>query len=66
MATIKILLYLAPKLNWSLTQLDKSNSFLNGDLEEEIYMELPPGYSEIQGKSVSSTVVCRLHNQFMG
>lgn len=49
MATVNILLSLAPKMQWSLHQLDISNEFPNGDLEEEIYMKLPPGYAEIQG-----------------
>ena len=45
MATAKILLSIAPKLKWTLTQLDISNAFLNGDLDEELYMKLPPKYS---------------------
>lgn len=66
MATLKIILSLAPKLKWSLTQLDISNAFLNGDLEEEIYMKLPPGYAELTGEEVSPTVFCRLHKSIYG
>ena len=66
MVTVKMLLSLAPKMKWFLHQLDISNAFLNGDLEEEIYMKLPPGYAEIQGEEVSSTTVCRLHKSIYG
>lgn len=49
MATVKLLLKISATKKWSLTQLDVSNAFLNGDLEEEIYMKIPEGYAERKG-----------------
>ncbi|MCR2848078.1 hypothetical protein KN825_16195, partial [Weizmannia coagulans] len=40
--TIRVL-SLAANLDWSLYQLDVKNAFLNGDLDEEVYLEIPPG-----------------------
>lgn len=44
-----------------LYQLDikKKSAFLNGDLEEEVYIEPPPGFAEKFGDKV-----CRLKKYF--
>ncbi|KAL6323336.1 hypothetical protein AAG906_029343 [Vitis piasezkii] len=40
---VHILLSLAVNLDWPLHQFDVKNAFLNGNLQEEVYMELSPG-----------------------
>ena len=45
-----MLLSLAVNQAWSLHQLDVSNAFLYGDLEEQVFMEQPPRYVA-QGES---------------
>ena len=44
MNTVRILLLLVAAFNWNLQQFDVKNVFLHGDLDEEIYMEMPPGF----------------------
>lgn len=66
-ATVKILLALAAPKHWQLVQLDDNNAFLNGDLHEEVYMDLPLGYFQ-QGNNShhSSKLVCKLHRSIYG
>ena len=50
--TVRVLLFLAAKLDWPLHQFDMNNTFLYGDLEEEVYMDIPPGFessSKVKG-----------------
>ena len=48
MNIIRILIALTVQLEWPLQQYDVKNAFLHGELEEEIYMRIPHGYSHIQ------------------
>jgi hypothetical protein len=59
---VRVLISLAANLDWPLHQFDVKNAFLHGDLEEEVYMDVPPGLtSPMQGK-----VVCKLQKALYG
>lgn len=42
--TIRLIVALANLNHWDLWQLDVKSSFLNGPLDEEVYIMQPPGY----------------------
>ena len=60
--TIRVLLSLVANLDWPLHQLDVKNAFLHGDLEEEIYMDIPPGYIATSEEKIA----CRLQRALYG
>ena len=60
--TIRVLLSLAANLNWQLCQLDVKNAFLNGDLTEEVFMDIPLGFERVYGMGK----VCRLRKSLYG
>lgn len=47
--TIKVIFSLAINMDWKLFQLYVKNVFLNGGLQEEMFMDIPrfpPGFSD--------------------
>lgn len=61
MNTVRFLLALAAAQRWELHQMDVHNAFLHGDLEEEIYMKLPPGF-----QTDDPSKVCKLQKSLYG
>ena len=60
--SLRALLALAVQRKMAIHQMDVQTAYLNGDLEEEIYMEQPPGYVQ----KGSERLVCRLKKSLYG
>ena len=46
MGTIRTLIAISASKRWPLYQLDIKNAFLNGELQEELYMSQPVGFED--------------------
>lgn len=60
--TIRFLLSLAANLECPLYQVDVKNAFLHGDLDEEVYMDILPGYT----RSVETKIICKFERALYG
>jgi hypothetical protein len=60
LSSVRALLAVAASRHRSLCQMDVKNAFLNGDLNEKVYMQPPPGLSHPTNK------VCRLRRALYG
>lgn len=74
LTTVRTLLAVAATQNWMTVQMDISNAFLHGELEEIIYMKMPQGYNgwgsrisaEYSANSSILNLVCKLLKSLYG
>ncbi|GJU10966.1 ribonuclease H-like domain-containing protein [Tanacetum coccineum] len=62
MSTVRCLIAISVRNKWPLFQLDINNSFLYGDLEEDVYMTIPQGFSDKNNQNK----VCKLVKSLYG
>jgi hypothetical protein len=55
-ASIQVVISIASVMRWRIHQMDVKTTFLNGIIEEEVYIEKPQGF-EVHGRE---SHVCRL------
>ena len=60
--SLRTILAIASKEDWDIEQMDVTTAFLNGELEEDLYLKQPKGLEE-RGKE---TWVCKLRKSIYG
>ncbi|RKK07686.1 hypothetical protein BFJ67_g18293, partial [Fusarium oxysporum f. sp. cepae] len=72
-ATWRILLTVAACLDWEIEQMDVSTAFLEGDLDEEVFIEMPEGlveyfdqHPEDRPPGFSTEKICKLIKSLYG
>ncbi|KAM1480311.1 hypothetical protein ACFX2I_027472 [Malus domestica] len=61
MNSVRVILSVAVNHDWPLFQMDVKNAFLHGELQEDVYMKLPPGHPQ-----EGNDMVCKLHKAIYG
>jgi len=62
MTIVRVVIIMVATKGWSLHQMDVKNVFFHGDLQEEVYMEQPPGYVD----QTHPNLVCSLKKVLYG
>ena len=65
MEVVRTVLALAAGPGWSIHQVDVASAFLNGLLDEPVYMDMPPGRPAVDAATGEPLVVC-LHKALYG
>ena len=50
--SILMVLAIAAEMNWEVVQLDVKTAFLYADIEEDVFVEMTPGYETTNRKGV--------------
>ncbi|TXG64072.1 hypothetical protein EZV62_011066 [Acer yangbiense] len=64
LVTVRVVLAIVAVKGWGLHQLDVQNAFLHGDLNEEVFVQIPPRYTK-QGELNGLRAVCRYTSPYM-
>ena len=62
-STVRLVLILACNLGWDTRQIDFSNAFVQEDFKEEVYLNLPPGFTAQDGSKKKK--VLKLNSLYM-
>ena len=60
--SLRIIMALVAHFDFDLHQMDVKTTFLNGNLEEEVYMKQPEGFSSSEGEHL----VCKIKKSIYG
>jgi hypothetical protein len=61
--SIRVVISIAVEMGWKIHQMDVKTAFLNGLIQEEVYIEQPLGFFEVHGRE---SHVCRLKKALYG
>jgi hypothetical protein len=62
MAIVRAMIAVSASRGWVLHQMDVKNAFLHGELQEEVYLDQPPRYEDMNHPNY----VCRLRKALYG